>query len=114
MRQSYDSARGASLQISDGCQESDATRLLYLPAIQSFRDGPSSAPPELAVHNYMGYETFSVFSAAISLECTILLLGAALFLDYRRSLRRQWLLRHLESILRSDPEPELVDLADAA
>ena len=50
----------------------------------------------------------------MSLECTILLLGAALFLDYRRSLRRQWLLRHLESILRSDPEPELVDLPEAA
>ena len=62
----------------------------------------------------MGYETFSVFSAVISLECTILLLGATLFLDYRRSLRRQWLLRHLESILRSDPEPDLVDLPEAA
>jgi len=48
------------------------------------------------------------------LECTILLLGATLFLDYRRSLRRQWLLRHLESILQSNPEPEFMDLADAA
>jgi hypothetical protein len=62
----------------------------------------------------MGYEAFSLISATASLECTILLLGATLLLDYRRSLRRQWLLRHLESILQSNPEPEFMDLADAA
>jgi hypothetical protein len=62
----------------------------------------------------MGLETFSLLGATISLECAILLLGAALFLDYRRAERRRWLRGHLERILQGNREEELVDVADAA
>jgi hypothetical protein len=79
-----------------------------------FRGGPSCAPPKLAVYNNMGFQLFSVLGATTSLECAILLLGAALFLDYRRALRRRWLLGRLESILQGDRESELMDMPEAA
>ena len=62
----------------------------------------------------MEFEMFSTLGATISLECTILLLGSALFLDYRRALRRRWFRGHLERILQGNREPELMDMADAA
>jgi hypothetical protein len=62
----------------------------------------------------MHFETFSLLGATISLECTILLLGAALYLDYRRAERRRWLRGHLERILQGDRAETLVDMADAA
>jgi hypothetical protein len=79
-----------------------------------FRGGPSSAWPKLAVYNNMQFEVFSLLGATMSLECTILLLGAALFLDYRRAERRRWFRGHLERILQGDGAPALVDIADAA
>jgi hypothetical protein len=79
-----------------------------------FRDGPSGASAKLAVYNNMGFQILSLLGATMSLECTILLLGAVLFLDYRRALRRRWLLRNLESILQDDRESELMDMPDAA
>jgi hypothetical protein len=65
----------------------------------------------------MNFEAFSALGATASLECTILFLGAALFLDYRdyrRTARRQWLLGRLTRILQSDPEPMIVEEAKAA
>lgn len=62
----------------------------------------------------MQFEAFSALGAAVSLECTILLLGAALFLDCRRTVRRQWLLERLERILASDPPPVIAEQARAA
>jgi hypothetical protein len=62
----------------------------------------------------MALETFSLLGATISLECTVLLLGAALFLDYRRAERQRWFRGRLQRILQSDPGPELVDMPDAA
>jgi hypothetical protein len=62
----------------------------------------------------MEFKVFSLLGATISLEGTILLLGAALFLDYRRALRRQWLLGHLETVLKGNRSPVLLDVADAA
>jgi hypothetical protein len=67
-----------------------------------------------AVYNNMQFETFSFLGATISLECTILLLGAALYLDYRRSERRRWFRGHLERMLQGNPARTLVDMADAA
>ena len=64
--------------------------------------------------NTMQFEAFSALGATASLECTILFLGAALFLDYRRAVRRQWLLGRLKRILQSDPEPMVVEEAKAA
>jgi hypothetical protein len=79
-----------------------------------FRGGPSCAQAKLKVYNNMEFPVFSLLGATISLECAILLLGAVLFLDYRRALRRRWLLGHLESILQGDRESELMDMPDAA
>lgn len=62
----------------------------------------------------MGFQVFSLISATISLECTILLLGAVLLLDYRRAVRRRRFLGHLENMLQVNRRPELVDIADAA
>jgi hypothetical protein len=62
----------------------------------------------------MGFQVFSFISATISLECTILLLGAVLFLDYRRAVRRRRLIGHLQNMLQVNRRPELVDIADAA
>jgi hypothetical protein len=70
--------------------------------------------PRLAADNYMGFDTFSALGATISLECAILLLGATLFLDYRRAMRRQWLLGQLHRVLRSEPVPEFLEGAQAA
>jgi hypothetical protein len=79
-----------------------------------FRGGPSCAQAKLKVHNNMELQVISLLGATISLECAIVLLGAVLFLDYRRALRRRWLLGHLESILQGDRESELMDMPDAA
>jgi hypothetical protein len=79
-----------------------------------FRGGPSCAPAKLAEYNNMELQVISLLGATMSLECAILLLGAVLFLDYRRALRRRWLLGHLESILQGDRESELMDMPDAA
>jgi hypothetical protein len=62
----------------------------------------------------MGFEAVSLLGATTSLECTILLLGAALFLDYRRAIRRRLLLGHLERILQVRRRPVLVHMAHAA
>jgi hypothetical protein len=78
------------------------------------RGGPPTARLKPAVYNNMPFETFSFLGATISLECTILLLGAALYLDYRRSERRRWFRGHLERILQGNPARTLVDMADAA
>ncbi len=70
--------------------------------------------PPLETDNNMKLEAFSALGATVSLECAILLLGAALFLDYRKTVRRQWLLGHLQRILQSDPEPVVAEQAKAA
>jgi len=80
--------------------------------MSGFRGGPSSALLKMAVYNNM--EALSLLGAAASLEFTILFLGAALFLDYRRAVRTRWLRRHLETMLQGNPRPVLVDLPDAA
>jgi hypothetical protein len=67
-----------------------------------------------AVYNNMHLEAFSLLGATISLEGTILLVGAVLFLDYRRARRRQWLTGHLENILQDNHGPVLLDMPDAA
>jgi hypothetical protein len=69
---------------------------------------------KLAEYNNMQLQVISLLGATMSLECAILLLGAVLFLDYRRARRRRWLLGHLESILQGDRESELMDMPDAA
>jgi len=69
---------------------------------------------KLEEYDNMELQVISLLGATMSLECAILLLGAVLFLDYRRAQRRRWLLRHLESILQGDPESELMDMPDAA
>jgi hypothetical protein len=66
------------------------------------------------VHNNMASGAFSLLGATISLECTILFLGAALYLDLRKAERRQWLRGHLERILQDDRAPMVIDLPDAA
>jgi hypothetical protein len=68
-------------------------------------------PPK---HNNMPLDLFSLLGATMSLECAILLLGTALFLDYRRALRRRRLLGNLKCILQSNRRPVLVDMPDAA
>ena len=62
----------------------------------------------------MQFEMFSLLGATMSLECAILLLGTTLLLDYRRAVRRQWLLGHLKCILQANRRPMLVDMPDAA
>jgi hypothetical protein len=70
--------------------------------------------PARVEFNNMTFSAFSLVGATISLQGTILLLGAALFLDYRRARRRRWLLGRLESLLQGDSRPVLVDLGNAA
>lgn len=62
----------------------------------------------------MLFDVFSLLGATMSLECAILLLGTTLFLDYRRAVRRRWLLGNLTCILQANRRPELVDMPDAA
>ena len=66
------------------------------------------------MYNNMELQVISLLGATMSLECAIVLLGAVLFLYYRRALRRRWLLGHLEIILQGDRESEFMDMPDAA
>jgi len=62
----------------------------------------------------MEFDAFSLLGATISLECAILSLGAALFLDYRREERRRRFRGHLERTLQDNRPRVLVNVADAA
>lgn len=101
-------------QIVAGVKNATPRRIFYPPETPRFSDGPSTAKPKPEVKNLMAFEAFSFLGATISLECTVLLLGAALLLDFRRAERQRWFRGHLQRILQGNPRPALVDMADAA